>query len=176
MKRHIETAMLAGALVCGGAAQADVTVPMALAGQQGPGASVGTVTLSESKYGLVLTPALTGLPPGVHGFHVHQNGNCDAKQIDGKVTPAGAAAGHYDPDNTKKHGAPWDDGAHRGDLPALYVQAQGGATNPVLAPRLKLSDVQGRSLMVHVGGDNHSDHPASLGGGGARIACGVIPK
>ena len=29
-------------------------------------------------------------------------------------------------------------------------------------------------LAVHAGGDNHSDHPAKLGGGGARIVCGVI--
>jgi Cu-Zn family superoxide dismutase len=28
--------------------------------------------------------------------------------------------------------------------------------------------------MIHVGGDNHADHPAPLGGGGARLACGVI--
>ena len=34
--------------------------------------------------------------------------------------------------------------------------------------------VKGRALMVHMGGDNHSDHPAPLGGGGARMACGVI--
>jgi Cu-Zn family superoxide dismutase len=29
--------------------------------------------------------------------------------------------------------------------------------------------------MVHVGGDNHSDHPAPLGGGGARMLCGITP-
>ena len=28
--------------------------------------------------------------------------------------------------------------------------------------------------MVHVGGDNHSDNPAKLGGGGARMVCGII--
>jgi superoxide dismutase, Cu-Zn family len=28
--------------------------------------------------------------------------------------------------------------------------------------------------MIHSGGDNYSDAPAPLGGGGARIACGVI--
>jgi len=28
--------------------------------------------------------------------------------------------------------------------------------------------------MVHAEGDNHADHPAPLGGGGARMACGVI--
>lgn len=48
------------------------------------------------------------------------------------------------------------------------------ATQPVLAPRLKLSDLSGRALMIHAGGDNHSDQPAMLGGGGARIICGVI--
>ncbi|TXH61396.1 MAG: superoxide dismutase [Cu-Zn] SodC2, partial [Thiothrix sp.] len=60
------------------------------------------------------------------------------------------------------------------DLPALYVDSEGKATNPVLAPRLKLADLSGRALMIHAGGDNHSDHPAPLGGGGARMACGVI--
>ncbi|HPY41396.1 MAG TPA: superoxide dismutase [Cu-Zn] SodC2, partial [Thiolinea sp.] len=28
--------------------------------------------------------------------------------------------------------------------------------------------------MIHMGGDNHADHPAPLGGGGARMVCGVI--
>ena len=46
---------------------------------------------------------------------------------------------------------------------------------PVLAPKIKkLKEIKGKSLMIHVGGDNHSDHPAPLGGGGARIVCGVI--
>jgi Cu-Zn family superoxide dismutase len=49
------------------------------------------------------------------------------------------------------------------------------ATSPVLAPRLKkLEDVKGRALMIHAGGDNYSDTPAKLGGGGARMACGLI--
>ena len=39
----------------------------------------------------------------------------------------------------------------------------------------KLSDLSGRSLMIHAAGDNYSDDPKPLGGGGARIACGVIP-
>ena len=29
--------------------------------------------------------------------------------------------------------------------------------------------------MIHAGGDNYSDEPQPLGGGGGRIACGVIP-
>jgi Cu/Zn superoxide dismutase len=93
---------------------------------------------------------------------------------EGKKVPALAAGGHYDPQATGKHGLPWGDG-HLGDRPALYVAADGQAAYPVLAPRLKAADVHGRSLMVHAGADNHADHPAPLGGGGIRFACGVIP-
>ncbi|SDK36913.1 superoxide dismutase, Cu-Zn family [Methylophilus rhizosphaerae] len=155
------------------AAFADIVVPLHVVDEKGLGASVGQVTISESKYGLVFTPALQGLPAGTHGFHIHQNPSCEPKEKDGKMMAAGAAGGHYDPANSNKHDAPWGDG-HLGDLPALYVNANGSANQPVLAPRLKLSDISGHALMVHVGGDNHSDHPATLGGGGARFACGVI--
>ena len=30
--------------------------------------------------------------------------------------------------------------------------------------------------MVHAGGDNNSDQPEKLGGGGARVACGLISE
>jgi len=145
---------------------------MNLVDEKGVGASVGQVTISASAYGLVFTPALNGLPPGLHGFHVHQNPDCAPKEKDGKMVAALGAGGHYDPQQTNRHGFPWGDG-HLGDLPPLFVDAAGKAVQPVLAPRLKLADMKGRSLMVHVGGDNHSDHPAPLGGGGARLVCGV---
>lgn len=156
-----------------GSALADTTVPMTLVDANGIGAGIGQVTISESKYGLVFTPALKGLTPGLHGFHLHQNASCAPKEKDGKMVPALAAGGHYDPADTKRHDTPWGDG-HLGDLPALYVDADGNASQPVLAPRLKVADLAGRSLMIHMGGDNHSDHPAILGGGGARMACGVV--
>ncbi|MFQ5544838.1 MAG: superoxide dismutase family protein, partial [Acidiferrobacterales bacterium] len=63
---------------------------------------------------------------------------------------------------------------HLGDLPALYVDGDGNATYPILAPRLRVADLRGRSLMIHSGGDNYSDNPKKLGGGGARMACGVV--
>jgi superoxide dismutase, Cu-Zn family len=44
----------------------------------------------------------------------------------------------------------------------------------VVAPRLKVSDLKGRSLIIHANPDNYSDQPEPLGGSGARIACGVI--
>lgn len=152
---------------------AEIAVPMHLVNDKGLDALAGQVTISESSHGLVFTPALKGLTPGMHGFHVHQNPSCLPKELDGKMVPALSAGGHYDPENTKRHGTPWGDG-HLGDLPALFVDAGGNATQPLLAPRLKMADVKERALMIHVGGENHSDHPAPLGGGGARMVCGVI--
>ena len=156
------------------AARADIVVPMNMVDEKGIGAAIGQITVSESAYGLVFTPALTSLAPGLHGFHVHQNPDCKPKEKDGKMVPALGAGGHYDPAKTNRHGTPWGDG-HLGDLPALHVDAGGNAAQPVLAPRLKMADLAGRSLMIHVGGDNHADHPAPLGGGGPRVACGVTP-
>lgn len=151
-----------------------LSVKMNFVDANGVGASAGTVTVTESKYGLVFTPDLAGLPAGLHGFHVHENPSCLPGEKDGTKVPALAAGGHYDPQKTNQHGFPWGEG-HLGDLPPLYVNADGVANQPVLAPRLKLGDLAGHSLMVHAGGDNHSDHPAALGGGGVRMVCGVIP-
>jgi superoxide dismutase, Cu-Zn family len=155
-------------------AQADITVPMRLITENGVDKPIGQITLSESKHGLVFTPALSDLPPGLHGFHMHENPSCEPGEKDGKIVAGLAAGGHFDPLNTKQHG-PWGEG-HLGDLPALYADGKGGVGQAQLAPRLKLSDVVGRSLVIHEKGDNYSDQPLPLGGGGARIACGVIPK
>jgi Cu-Zn family superoxide dismutase len=166
-------------LLCGlavasaGVVAAEATVNVSALDAQGAATPIGTVRLVETRYGLALYPNLRNLQPGLHGFHVHENPSCAASETDGKKVPGGAAGGHYDPEATKKHGEPWGSG-HLGDLPPLFVMPDGTATNPVLAPRLKLGDVRNRSLMVHAGGDNHADHPAPLGGGGARVACGVI--
>ena len=167
------TVVVACLVFAGAAYGAETTVKLSIADAKGAGASVGTVRIVETRYGLVFYPALTGMPPGLHGFHVHENPSCAPGERDGAPVAALAAGGHLDPQGTKKHGEPWGDG-HLGDLPALYVSSDGSANNAVLAPRLKFADVVNRSLMVHAGGDNHSDHPDPLGGGGARIACGVI--
>lgn len=136
--------------LCAVPALAQINVTMNRVNEQGTGEPIGQVRIAASPHGLVFMPELQGLEPGLHGFHVHENASC-APGRDGKTTPAGAAGGHYDPKNSKQHGAPWGDG-HLGDLPALYVDSQGRASHPVLAPRLKLSDLAGRALMVHAGG------------------------
>lgn len=171
----VAKAWLVGAscLVSAAAFAADMTVPMSLADKQGTGTNVGTVRIAETPYGLAFYPELKGLPPGLHGFHVHEKPSCAPAENAGNVQAAMAAGGHLDPKNTKKHDEPWGDG-HLGDLPPLYVAADGSATSPVLGPRLKLADVRNRSLMIHEGGDNHADHPKPLGGGGGRVACGVV--
>lgn len=140
---------------------------------QGVGPAVGTLTLEDTANGLLITPNLNGVAPGLFGFHVHENPDCGPAVKDGKTVPGLAAGGHYDPGNTGKHLGPYGDG-HLGDLPPLYVAQDGTATLPVLAPRLTVKDVQGRAIMIHAGGDNFSDVPNKLGGGGARMACGVV--
>lgn len=148
-------------------ALADISISMNATAEKGVGKSVGTVSVSETKYGLLFTPNLHDLTPGVHGFHIHQNPSCDNN--------GAAAGGHLDSKNTGRHLGPYNDKGHLGDLPALYVNADGTATLPVLAPRLhSLATVKNHSLMIHEGGDNYSDTPQKLGGGGMRMICGVI--
>ena len=141
--------------------------------KDGTGKRIGTVTAKETPYGTVFMPKLSGLSPGLHGFHVHENPSCEAGEKNGKIVLGLGAGGHYDPGKTGSHKGPYAEG-HLGDLPALYADTGGKAEHPLLAPRVKLSDLRGRALMVHAHGDNYSDRPKPLGGGGGRIACGVI--
>jgi Cu-Zn family superoxide dismutase len=154
------------ALASAGVAAASLVVPMTLTTDAGAGKKIGTVTVDDTIYGLILTPKLHDLPAGVHGFHIHAMADCEHDGM--------AAGGHYDPDKTDAHKGPYDNG-HLGDLPVLIVDAKGEATLPVLAPRLKLAFIKNHALMIHAGGDNYADKPAKLGGGGARLACGLIP-
>lgn len=84
-----------------------------------------------------------------------------------------AAGGHYDPDKTGKHLGP-EGGGHKGDLPKITARADGSVKEVMYIKGLNAADFKDRSLMIHAGGDNYSDDPAPLGGGGARIACGII--
>lgn len=125
---------------------------------------LGHVDFKDTPSGLLITPNLKALPAGLHGFHLHQHANCNDHAM--------AAGGHFDPQNTNTHQGPYGNG-HLGDLPVLYVDADGQAHTPTLAPRLKTADLQGLAVMVHANGDNYTDTPA-LGGGGERVACGGI--
>ena len=164
-------------LLCAPLAQANETVEVKMytATAEGQGEPIGTVTLGKNEFGVLITSALKGLSPGAHGFHLHQNPDCGPTTKDGKTTPAGAAGGHYDPEKTGVHKGPFDTTGHLGDLPRLHVDQAGESRETYLAPRLQLDDFNGRAVVIHQGGDNYSDDPSALGGGGARVACGVIP-
>ena len=145
-----------------------------LVNAQGIGKQIGTVTFTDSNAGLVIKTNLTDLPSGPHGFHIHENGACGAAvNPEGVTTPALQAGGHFDPHKAGNHGKPDGDG-HLGDLPVLVVSNDQSAKQTLIAPRLNTNLIAGRAIMVHAGADNYSDSPQPLGGGGARIACGVI--
>ena len=150
-------------------------VEMNAAGPGGPGKSIGSITVAETDGGVVFTPDLVGLPPGSHGFHVHENASCEAGEKEGRKTAALAAGGHFDPGHTGVHRGP-EGGGHKGDLPRLEVSTDGSAKTPVVIKGMKLSGLMNHALVIHAGGDNYSDEPEPLGGGGARIACGVIAE
>ena len=156
-------------------AQTEIVVPVSRLDLEQGDTPIGEIRISQSKHGAVFTPKLQGLKAGIYGFHIHENPSCAAAENqEGKRAAGMAAGGHWDPKKTKAHKGPWDDNGHLGDLPALAV-AENGDVQPVVAPRLKnINTLRGHALMIHAGGDNYSDQPATLGGGGARMACGVI--
>jgi superoxide dismutase, Cu-Zn family len=44
-----------------------------------------------------------------------------------------------------------------------------------IAPRIRNAvQLKGKALIIHAGGDTYCDQSTPLGGGGARIACGII--
>ncbi len=146
---------------------ASIIVPMTLVDTGGNGKTLGTIKLDDTLYGLLLTPQLHDLPTGTHGFHVHTLPFCNNYGI--------AAGGHFDPERTFQHRGPYRGSGHLGDLPVLIVNVRGHATLPVLAPRLKLSQIYGRSLIIFAGSDNYSEKPLKEHASKTRIACGIIP-
>jgi Cu-Zn family superoxide dismutase len=168
-------ALTAGLLAAGSVAAQELSVDMHEISTDGVGASIGTVRITSTDQGARFDGQLTGLSSGEHGFHIHENGDCAPGPNDqGQTVAGGAAGGHWDPENTDRHRGPEGDG-HLGDLPAVVVDSGGTANIAAMAPRLNdLAAIQGKALMLHGEGDNYSDEPKPDGGGGPRVACGVI--
>jgi Cu-Zn family superoxide dismutase len=120
---------------------ANKTITMNSIDANGVGKKVGTLGLSDTKAGLQITPRLTDLPAGDHGFHVHVNPDCGpGGGPNGQPAAGMAAGGHYDPANSGKHLGPQGEG-HRGDMPVLTVETSGKATKAVTVPHLTQADV-----------------------------------
>ena len=138
------------------------------------GKKIGTIHFEDTSKGLKISTNIHGLSPGPKGFHIHENPSCEANVgADKKWTAAGAAGGHLDPNQSGKHLGPNHEG-HLGDLPVLEVNAKGVAKQTVVVSKLRVKEITGHSIVIHQKGDNYSDQPEKLGGGGPRIACGVI--
>ncbi len=139
----------------------------------GIGEAIGTITANPMPHGVHLVPAIDGLEPGPHAFHVHENPDCGAGVKDGAQVAGLAAGGHFDPTGDS-HGAGH---GHKpaGDLPQLLVDGEGRAAQVVEVKTLELGQLIGRSIMIHA----HEEEPADSSkakGGGARIACGVVAE
>jgi Cu-Zn family superoxide dismutase len=136
------------------------------------GNKIGTAVLSPDAEGVKIHLEATKLPPGMHGFHIHEFGLCDKPDF---VT----AGMHLNPFN-KQHGFENPQGYHAGDLPNIQVGADGKVNVDLLTkavtlekgkPNSLLKD-QGVSLIIHEKSDDYMTDPT--GNSGARIACGAI--
>lgn len=127
----------------------------------------GTVTFTTQNQGVRVVADLTGLSPGEHGFHIHENGDCSA--------PDGSSAGgHFNPTDMP-HGGPDSEQHHVGDLGNMTADESGNAKMDRVFSFLSLSgtnSIVGRGLIVHAGQDDLTSQPS--GDAGARVACGVI--
>src|SRR3954463_14325438 len=137
------------------------------------GKTLGEATLRESPAGVLVKLDLQGVPPGPHAFHIHTVGKCDGPDF---MT----AGGHFTP-TTMKHGLMAPGGPHAGDMPNVFVPADGKLSVEVLDPNVSLAaraksvfDADGSALMLHATADDYTSDPA--GNAGARIACGVVSK
>ena len=157
-------------------------LPFALAGCLGTGEPVGGPTFVltgaggqglgwvrawQTPGGVTFRIDASGLPPGLHGLHVHAVGRCDPPDF-------ASAGAHWNP-AAAKHGFNNPQGPHRGDLPNVSVARNGVVGESVTlsgASFASLLDADGAALVVHAGQDDYATDPS--GNSGGRIACAVI--
>jgi superoxide dismutase, Cu-Zn family len=130
--------------------------------------ATGTVNLAQLANGSVeVTANLRGVPPGVHGFHIHEKGDCGDN--------GNAAGGHYNPAGTP-HGAPNADPHHAGDFGNVTADADGNVNTRFVTRSITVSEgpmsAVGHAIILHANPDDLTTQPT--GNAGARIACGVV--
>jgi Cu-Zn family superoxide dismutase len=134
------------------------------------GREAGRVELQQKGGAVVVIVHARGLPPGLHGMHLHETGQCEPPDFQ-------SAGGHYNPHN-REHGRRNTRGAHLGDLGNLRIGSNGrGSRTVTLADsetRKGLVSLlgPGRSLVIHANPDDDRTDPS--GNSGARIACAVV--
>lgn len=133
---------------------------------------VATATLTEGDSGVNIALEGTNLPPGEHGFHIHETGSCEQPDFE-------SAGGHYNPTDAN-HGMDDPEGPHAGDMKNIEVSEDGTVNTEVTADMVTLEEGQdntlftedGTALVIHSGADDYETQPS--GDAGDRIACGVI--
>ncbi len=127
----------------------------------------GAVTFRQTPYGVMVNANVIGLPASDDGcagkflgFHIHSGGACTGDEKD----PFADALSHYNPGNCTH---PF----HAGDLPPL-LSAGGHAISACLTDRFSVSEIIGKTVVIHSAPDDFTTQPA--GNSGIKIACGVI--
>ncbi len=82
MKAHM--VVLLGFVFSATALADELTIEMHEVDSEGVKDSIGTITVTDTSHGALFTPDLTGLRPGLHGFHIHQNPSCEPAEKDGE--------------------------------------------------------------------------------------------
>jgi Cu-Zn family superoxide dismutase len=128
----------------------------------------GDVHFTENSDGSVEVQVdLMAVPPGTHGFHIHEKGDCgdDAK----------AAGGHFNPTGMA-HGAPDANSHHAGDFGNVTADASGEVHTTFTTRSITVTpgatSVIGHAVVLHGNADDLASQPA--GNAGPRIACGVV--
>jgi superoxide dismutase, Cu-Zn family len=111
---------------------------------------------------------LTGVPPGVHGFHIHEKGDCGNNAMN--------AGGHFNPTGMI-HGAPDAVSHHAGDFGNVTAEANGEVhtrftTHSISLKANDTTNAVGHAVVLHGNPDDLTSQPA--GNAGPRIACGII--
>ena len=129
----------------------------------------GRVVFKQEEQGVRIVAELKGLKPGVHGFHIHEKGDCSAPD-------ASSAGGHFNPKG-QPHAGPDAGLRHVGDLGNLVADEKGNAAYERLDKVIQLNGpdtIIVRSVVVHADPDDFKTQPT--GNAGARVGCGVIKQ
>lgn len=130
--------------------------------------AVGTVHFQQMADGSVeVTVDLKGVPPGVHGFHVHDKADCGDN--------GNAAGGHFNP-MSMPHGAPDAVSHHAGDFGNVTADANGDVKTTFTTHSISVApganSVIGHAVILHANPDDLATQPT--GNAGPRIACGPV--
>jgi Cu-Zn family superoxide dismutase len=180
MRTHRWTAVLAATAVaaCGGQARGpegtrlpELTANASLFDTSGT--RVGVATFSKGDGNTQMGVSVSGLTPGEHGMHIHENGACTPPRFE-------SAGGHFNP-ASKQHGLLNPEGPHAGDMPNLVVEADGSADTTYTVSAGLLAEGPGsmigsqkRAFVIHADPDDQKTDPS--GNSGPRVICGVIER